>query len=68
MRFDPWMLRFDPSRKVTNEVLRGLPKLIMNKKAVVAPRFAYAMLVPCARAQVGSKNEVGLVIGATIRP
>jgi hypothetical protein len=44
---------------------------MMNKRAVVAFLFTSAMLIPRAKAQTSGepkKNEVGLVIGATITP
>jgi hypothetical protein len=44
---------------------------MMNKKAGVAFLFISAMLIPYAKAQTSGepkKNEIGLVIGATITP
>ena len=43
----------------------------MNKRAIVAFLFAFATLIPYAKAQASGeakKNEVGLVIGATVTP
>ena len=41
----------------------------MHKRAIVAFLFAFATLIPYAKAQASGeakKNEVGLVIGATL--